>query len=73
MSATALILLTMSFLYVGFKYLSTYFSLLIMVLGAMFFINIFDVGFLAGLFLFDLILILILIVLKIKYPHIQFF
>ena len=73
MSATALILLTMSFLYVGFKYLSTYFSLLIMVLGAMFFINIFDVGFLAGLFLFDLILILILIALKIKYPHIQFF
>jgi hypothetical protein len=73
MSATALILLTMSFLYVGFKYLSTYFSLLIMVLGAMFFISIFDVGFLAGLFLFDLILILILIVLKIKYPHIQFF
>ena len=73
MSAIALIFLITTFILIGFRYLFTYFSFFILVLGTTFFMNTFDIGFLSGLWLINLIMFAILFAIKIKNPDIRLF
>lgn len=73
MSAIALILLITTFILIGFRYLFTYFSFFILVLGTTFFMKTFDIGFLSGLWLINLIMFAILFAIKIKNPDIRLF